>query len=317
LTVVDTIDVACNMCGSTEYQPIATTRDFCYSTCENEFNYVRCRQCRHTFLHNRPVVAALGTIYPNLYLTYSYKEYLGGFINSIRDAFQKKRLGPISRYAKSGDAVLDIGCGGGDLLSLIARFGDPSWQPWGIDFSENAVKGLGARKINGIQARFEELEWSGPEVGVILMMQLIEHVEAPKASLAKAYELLRPGGVLVMETPTLDSWDSRLFRSRYWGGWHAPRHWSIFTEETLGNAARECGFEIAEVNYTLCPFLWLHSLQYVIRERLGWERIARQLDVDRFISLCAAASLDVLQKVLHRKTGNMQMIVQKPLTLGK
>ena len=309
---VRTRDVSCNLCGGSDHKPVARTKDFCYGTCDNEFDYVECGRCHHVYLKNRPIIEELGTIYPNTYLTYDYEEYLGGFINSIRQSFQKMRVRPISRYAKGEDGIIDVGCGGGDLLSLIKKYGDPQWRLYGVDFSPEAVERLRQRGIEAVQSRFEELEWSGPEVGVILMMQLIEHVESPKESLSKAFQILRQDGVLILETPSLDSWDAKIFKDRYWGGWHAPRHWSLFRERTLAEACRDCGFEIAEINYTLSPFSWLHSLQYKIRDKWGYDKLARQFDVDKFLPLCAASAVDVVQRLCHGKTGNMQMIVRKP-----
>ena len=53
---------------------------------------------------------------------------------------------------------------------------------------------------------------------VILMLNLIEHVDNPGELLRKAHRLLAPNGIVVVKTPNTDSLDARLFRNRNWGG---------------------------------------------------------------------------------------------------
>ncbi len=299
-------------CGIADSRIVCLTRDFCYETCGNGFAYVECAGCGHVYLRNRPDLPALDTIYPRSYLTYDYVDHLGGFINSLRNIVQKLKVAPLRRYAERGDSILDIGCGAGDFLALVRRFGDPSWDLYGVDFSPAAVEQLGRRGLKAIQARFEEMEWTGAPVGAIVMNQLIEHVADPAASIAKSFELLRPGGALIMETPNLDAWDARLFRRRYWGGWHAPRHWNLFTPATLGRCVEEAGLQLTEVTHILSPFSWLHSIQYLLRERFGWERLGRLFDVDNLLPLCLASGVDLVQRGVTGRTANMRLVAIKP-----
>lgn len=312
MTDVSTEPQCCFLCGAGEAVVLCSTRDFCYETCSNEFQYVRCAGCGHVYLKNRPSLTAIEVIYPENYLTYDYEAHLGGLINKLRSFVQRAKVAPLRRHAASGDVILDVGCGGGDFLALVQRYGDPSWQLYGVDFSPAAIKQLTQRGQKGIEARFEEMQWDGPPVGAIVMNQLIEHVADPGASIRKSFELLRPGGALIMETPSLDGWDARMFRRRHWGGWHAPRHWNLFTPASLRRCVEAAGFEVAEVKHILSPFSWLHSVQYTLRDRFGLGRIARWSDVDRIVPLCIAGTIDVLQLALTSKTACMRLVARKP-----
>jgi 2-polyprenyl-3-methyl-5-hydroxy-6-metoxy-1,4-benzoquinol methylase len=309
---IKTIEVPCIVCESNTYDLICNTRDFCYETCENEFHYVKCLKCDQIYLKNRPILNELTTIYPSNYLTYAYKEQLGGLIYSIRNWVQRSKIKPIIKYAKKDDIIVDVGCGAGDFLSLVKRYGDKSWDLCGIDFSAEAIKVLNERSIRGINGRFEEIQWKGNHVGAIVMLQLIEHVENPTAILKKCFEILRPGGVVIMETPSLEGLDGKIFYKRYWGGWHAPRHWSIFTEKTLGNLVKSVGFSITEVNYVLNPFGWLHSIQYLLKEKSRFKTFAHFFDVNHLLALALAVGIDRTQMILTGKSSNMQFIAQKP-----
>jgi len=313
LTSVPVTEVGCVLCGETRIQAtVCKTKDFCYETCDNEFEYVKCLSCSHVYLKNRPLIEALETIYPSTYLTYDYEQHLGGFINRLRNMVQKAKLQPVSKYARQNDVIIDVGSGAGDFLALAKKFGDPTWTLVGVDFSDRAIEGLRSRGLEDIQGRFETCDYDYDPAGVIIMNQLIEHVEDPVASLQKSFEILRPGGALIIETPNLRAWDPRIFRRRYWGCWHAPRHWNLFDAESLSGVARRVGFEVVQVKYTLNPFAWLHSVQYLLRDRFGWERIGRKFDVDNFLLLCGASGLDIIQKILTGRTSNMRLVVVKP-----
>lgn len=313
---IATCEVACIICGSEQVRDeVCVTKDFCYETCDNEFRYVECADCGHIYLKNRPLLSELSTIYPKNYLTYDYENSLGPLVFRLRNAVQAKKIAPMARFARSGDTIVDIGCGAGDLLTLMRQHGDPSWRLVGVDFSSDAVVRARERGIEVIEGRIEALpEDSLQNVGVFVMNQLIEHVENPGEVLESCRHMLRPGGVLIMETPNYVAWDAQMFRRRYWGCWHAPRHWNIFCADSLGKLAQKSGLEVVSMDYTLNPFGWLHSIQYWMRERLGWERLGRKVDVDSFLALCAASGVDVVQKLASGRTSNLRLVCRKPAT---
>lgn len=311
--IIATEEVSCNLCASRAHDVTCITRDFCCKSCDNEFKYVKCRDCGHVYLHNRPVLAELDTIYPETYQTYHYDEYLGPIINWARNLTQSKKIAAVKKYAREGDLVVDVGCGGGHLLLLAKKYGLPSWRLCGVDFSEKACAAIRKRGLEAVHGRFETLDWDLPAPGVVVMNQLIEHVEAPNESFAKAFEILRPGGVLILETPNLDSWDCKLFHNRYWGGWHAPRHWNLFTASSLARLARAAEFEIASIEYILNPFAWIHSVQYVVQEKTGSDKIAKWFDVNNFLLLCIFSMIDTIQIALTGKSSNLRLVVRKPV----
>jgi O-antigen chain-terminating methyltransferase len=98
--------------------------------------------------------------------------------------------------------VLDVGCGRGEALEILARAGV---RCSGIDSSERMVelcrqKGLTAERADAVDGLSRAAEAS---LGAVLSFHLIEHL-AP-ATLDRlvrlAWRALRPGGVLVLETP--------------------------------------------------------------------------------------------------------------------
>lgn len=303
--------VACNACGSREATPVARSIDFEYATCDNEFEFVRCATCSLVYLRNRPEESELRIIYPPDYIPYHFNEHLGPWIARLRGAVQRRKIAPIRAHAPAGSVIVDVGCGSGELLRILRDQGDPSWRLLGVDFAPEAIANLERLGIEARAGRFESLEWKGPRPNVLILNQVIEHLDDPAAVVRRAFELLLPGGVLVIETPSTDGWDARLFRRRYWGGWHTPRHWVLYDERTLGALLRGAGFEIAETRYLLSPNFWLQSLHHWALERLGAPRLAGWFDVSVLPALLAATALDAVQLAVRGRTSNFRMVGRK------
>jgi O-antigen chain-terminating methyltransferase len=112
---------------------------------------------------------------------------------------------PIIQESLAGRAphtVVDIGCGRGVWLDLLARNGIA-----GIGFDLNA-EAVDAAQAKGVDARLANgIAWlsSAPagSIDVITAFQVIEHLppETLLSFIASAHRVLRPGGLLICETP--------------------------------------------------------------------------------------------------------------------
>lgn len=106
----------------------------------------------------------------------------------------------VSRLASPG-ALLDVGCGRGDLL---ARFGD-AWELHGVELSEEGLDRARAR-VPGARLAAADIQESLPFDGpfdAITMVNVLEHLERPDDALARLAGVQQPGGVLVVHLPTI------------------------------------------------------------------------------------------------------------------
>lgn len=306
-----TDNVDCSICGSTKSREIGRSMDYEYNCCSNEFLFVECFQCGLIYMKNRPSLSSLPVIYSGEYMAFNYAEYLGGIINWARSIQQKSKIKPVARYAKAGATIVDVGCAGGELLYLMKRYGDASWQLIGVDIAEQSMENLRRHGIDGHQDRFEVMKWEGPAPQVIIMNQMIEHVGNPAAFVAKAFEILAPGGSLIVETPCLEGWDFHLFNKRYWGGWHTPRHWNLFKKSTLRNLLVQNQFTVTEVTYILSPYSWLQSLRFYVSDRLKMPRLSKIFELNVLPAVVMACLVDIVQKMVTGKTSNIRMVGRK------
>jgi hypothetical protein len=77
----------------------------------------------------------------------------------------------------------------------------------------------------------------------------------------RAFELLRPGGLLVLAVPNFESWQARLLRPR-WFALDVPRHLVHLPASTVIEFVRGRGLAIERVSYWRggqVVFGWLHG----------------------------------------------------------
>lgn len=154
----------------------------------------------------------------------------------------------LHRHMTSGK-ILDVGCSGGFFLSALGS----GFEKSGIEIDAEAAKF--ARENFGLDVRAATLGDDPFDPGtfdLVIFRGVIEHIYDPGAALARAAELLRPGGrIFITATPNLNSFCAEVYREK-WNLWNPIQHINIFTVETLHRLLGAESFEIAGVDY---PYL--------------------------------------------------------------
>jgi hypothetical protein len=135
----------------------------------------------------------------------------------------------------------------------------------------------------------------------------------------KVAEWLAPGGCFAIETPNLDSVDARWFKETYWGGYHYPRHWHLFTPATLVRLLQAAGLEIVSIKYQTGHSFWMysfhHSLKYGKKPR---PKLARWFHPFKNVAFLAAfTAFDKFRGMLGFKTSAMLIVARKPAVAKK
>lgn len=287
---------ACPICCSSErsflHQGIM---DRVFFSSADSWNLWRCRNCECAYLSPRPKQSSIGRAYSSYYThLVSAPDTAGPLRLAYRNLRHLYELGQrgeaesepvahrLAAYCmglvlhrrwelrarmyprRTGERLLDVGCGSGDYLEVAASVG---WKAEGIDPDPRAV---GLAKARGLEVRLSDLESeakrSAGTYDAITMLHVIEHFHDPMAALRACHSLLQPGGRIWIATPRLESAGHKRF-GEDWRGLEVPRHLVLFNEKSLSLALRKASFDCLAVERAgyHAMFYWLQS--YAIRKR--------------------------------------------------
>jgi SAM-dependent methyltransferase len=135
--------------------------------------------------------------------------------------------------------LLEIGFGSGAFLESARNCG---WSVSGIDVDKKVVRAMRERGFDARLGGVEDFDGEAEQFDVIVMNHVIEHVHQPSRVLARCYDLIKPGGMLYIETPNLQSLGHTYF-GRNWRDLDSPRHLVLFTPGGLSRVLNKSGFE--------------------------------------------------------------------------
>jgi SAM-dependent methyltransferase len=290
------------------FRPVATGYDFEYRTCANQFEIRRAADCDLLYVFPQPCAEALPVIYPPEYIPFQFHE-LRGPVRWARDLVQGRKAKAILHLAGNSGKILDVGTGSGMLLRQIARVKNSKENLYANDFSDGILAPLRKEGFRTIVGQAELLD-TAERFDVICMNQVLEHLHDPVRVVRRLSELLAPGGFLFIETPNTASLDARLFGSRYWGGYHIPRHFWLFSEASLRQILTAEDLRVVEVKYLASPAFWIQSFHHALLDH-GWFRVARFFSEKNPLLLAPATAADLLSIFFGGKTSNIRIVARK------
>ena len=163
--------------------------------------------------------------------------------------------------------VIDIGCGAGPGLRYLAGRGALAL---GLDHSRYALKtalALSPAASVALNDSALGLPCASQSVGLVLLSELVEHIENVGPLYEECYRVLWPGGRIVVTTPNL--WDARRVLSpligRKWSGDIDSTHVNMYTPTRLAAELRRTGFGQVRWHTGVKPAWWLSSRRLRLR----------------------------------------------------
>jgi 2-polyprenyl-3-methyl-5-hydroxy-6-metoxy-1,4-benzoquinol methylase len=169
------------------------------------------------------------------------------------------------RNVSPGAVVMDAGCGNGSFLSL---FQNRNWQLHGSDLSPTGIE-IAREKFPNInffladgQTHYADFLATVGPVDVVISTEVIEHLYDPRGFIRSCYELLKPGGTIVLTTPYHGYLKNLLIAvtgkmDKHFTVLWDHGHIKFWSRNTLETVLRETGFtDIEFAGSGRFPYLW-------------------------------------------------------------
>jgi 2-polyprenyl-3-methyl-5-hydroxy-6-metoxy-1,4-benzoquinol methylase len=147
-------------------------------------------------------------------------------------------------------AILDVGCGDALFFSRLCEFGEVE----GIESVPELVDPNGPNRARITVAPFDASFQPRKNYDLILMLDVLEHFDAPEQALRRAVDLLKPAGIVVVTVPAfLILWTDHDLLNR---------HRTRFTKRSFARLASASRMEIMTSRYF---FVWLALAKLALR----------------------------------------------------
>lgn len=194
-------------------------------------------------------------------------EHVVRFFRRRRASILRRRLGGDVR----GRRVLDIGCGRGDTLAWLQRWGA---DVYGTQVSATAAQV--ARRLVGSDRIFTgdlaAAAYPAASFDCVTLWHVLEHVPEPLLLLKEIRRILKPDGFVYIEVPNAGGWAARRFR-RHWLAYDVPKHLFHFTPRSLAELARQADLRLVDEVHSSIEYSPVTLLQTLLNAWLGGESL--------------------------------------------
>ncbi len=308
---LELVERPCCLCGSRSSLAAGVGEDFEYRTSEDIFTAKFCEECGLVYLSPRPAVSELDRIYPSTYHAYQFTEEEFGFVHRVRSKLEARRLMSYCRGLPANARILDVGCGDGFHLKLLASAGPKTWTLEGVDTSDRAVNAARRAGLRVHHGTVETVALQTESYDLALLIATIEHVDDPVRVLTAVTRLLRPGGRVLIVTDNTGTLDFRIFGKRHWGGYHFPRHFNLCNRRSLSILSRQAGLEVDQLTTSLSPVNWVYSIRNSLVDRSAPSWLVEQFSLKAPLALAVFTIVDAIFCAFGRGA-LLRLVARKP-----
>ena len=248
----------CQLCGASDFSRIVEVASANFSSNIQRYEILQCANCGLATMNPFPGNDDIQELYvkERVFSVQRPNPYQAKFSFRLLEPLYQKYGTDLrfialqsSRLAVNGKKVLDIGCSIGRLLNAF-RLVNPQMELsdlTGIDIDpsarDNAIPYLKERIIID---NFLDYDFAH-RFDIVTMRFVIEHLLDFKAYVAKAIQILNPGGILFISSPDIGSAQARLQKEN-WKLINDPEqkigHLRWFNRKSIEFLAREYGLRI-------------------------------------------------------------------------
>jgi 2-polyprenyl-3-methyl-5-hydroxy-6-metoxy-1,4-benzoquinol methylase len=232
--------VKCALCNLDDYKVMLKVKDYRYHIADDEFNLVQCKNCGLIYVNPRPTKEEISKFYPEEY----YRSKVAPLVKIINRFLKLPPIRSVRKYRKQG-RLLDLGCGTGNFLWEMKKRG---FEVHGIDSSSQACKLARERLKNIFNAELEKHPFPDNYFDVITVWHVLEHLPNPNITLKEIRRILKKDGILILETPNIDSLSFKTFRKNCFH-LDIPRHFYHWSSKTIREILKRNKFRVFKISY--------------------------------------------------------------------
>jgi 2-polyprenyl-3-methyl-5-hydroxy-6-metoxy-1,4-benzoquinol methylase len=228
--------LSCDICGASDPRFILNSRSL-------DGPLVECVQCGFRYVGSRRSSLTFGT---------QHAEAAAANVRAANQSFRYLRLEEEHRLAllnarwrldlirklKPSGKLLEVGCARGDFLQVARESFDARGVEPNLELADSA-----SQVAPVYRDIIERTPWNGFDV--VASFHVIEHVDSPRSFIRASAERLKPGGLLAIETPNIDSLPYKLFKS----SWRQfiPEHYFFFSPKTVSRLLEAHGLKVVSL----------------------------------------------------------------------
>lgn len=252
------IPVCCPLCAVAASVPV-----YRFSIDSRISTIYRCKKC--DFLFSRPIL--LTALHDRQMDSVDDAELFNSRL--LKSLYEKLIIGKEIRMVRNilgpgAHALLDIGCGTGWTSDVWKRNG---FDVTGLEPS-TARRAIAQQRygLRVLPHYLEELD-SGQHYDVIILRQVLEHLEDPVAMVRKIRTMLKKDGLFVLIVPNINSLGRYLFETKW--SWILPIHCNFFTPKSVVALAVASGFAQRKLYQTPSPLWYPQSFARLLPDNGG------------------------------------------------
>jgi 2-polyprenyl-3-methyl-5-hydroxy-6-metoxy-1,4-benzoquinol methylase len=230
----------CIVCGGNDFRHLFTKKGW---------HIEKCRQCGFVFVNPRYSETEAAAIY-------NEEGWFSGCSGDGEKNYAQEELASVQRAERivakiksmrqgAGLSLFEIGCGLGYVLDAGRKAG---FDVAGLDISAEAAAFC---RQKGHHAKAGTISEAADETtktyDIIAAFDVFEHICEPLAFLASLKRMAKPGTLVVLAVPNVQSLAAKI-QGRRWGQFVLPEHLNYFGSATIRRVLENNGFVIEEIH---------------------------------------------------------------------
>ena len=259
------------------------------------YDFVSCKKCSLVYAKYILNDKEIGDFYKDNEI------YQSGWMKTYDDLVKNKDVSThnsiiinILKHRKGDDRCLDVGCGFGKLLYELKPYFK---KVEGVELNVRTSK-IGEKlfDIPICTKKLEELNLPSDSYDVIILEQVIEHLNNFNSLFNEFYRILKEGGIIYIGCPNMNSWSMKLFRGRHT---HVSSHGHInmFNTRSFSFLAKKYKFKVKKIDSTSQLDIVLSDMLYFC---FNSKNFVHRYNYDDFIGPISLFVDPLLQGILQK-----------------